>query len=628
MHKTYLDTYGNADVSTYIKSTCSDKYMVFLYQIKSIYDTENMYCFYVYDPAKQWSCRNSVLSFTSVLDIKIMDEDLYILGNKVINGKETGVLLRVKIKNLSKDKEYKIPDFIQPTMDLAFVDGDVLLNDGNINSEEPNDKAGYIRGTLSEDGQVAVSEQRWFVQPNCGYSTFFMNGAYIFLHYRFPDAAASSELNIFDWSSKDNPKLIQKFYLPLDLTENKVYHDLLIIGNQLYRLKDNQYVKTCDFPEGSDLKALGPSMVLGLSKNELVGYDFSSPDKIQKISASLKMTETFYRIYAAGEYIYYSIQKDSGLALSINDAAIPSNLRQVSELSLESKTMGNLQFHDSLFINTELNTSKVTSYSLMDDGFIGERVATPPLLQDPSITRIGQTVYNDKVYLQGYYYTVPNELLVSDPAYQRFYIYRKSGTAIEQQPVSMVELNINDQTVKLSDRYLLSFNNDKNWEIVNGVNTYVDYNTITLYSIENIERPLLLTKYRIPNSYETVNSQTMALSVSGFVFGPSSIAYISSGSRGESIGIIDIQDPENLKQKLFPVSLSSGDMIRDLQWHKNVLVIKTWQEIIFVQVDNKGQLHEISRIFTGLTANFVMTGNRLYLSKYNRGIDTYQIRFG
>ena len=578
VHTAHPDTGNDAGNYTYVQSAVSGQYLVFLYKING------KYCFNVYDRNQNWFFKQNTIFLSSVRDIKIYDNDLYILGRWEAGDKQPWVVFRQNIKNLQM-KEYTIPDYIQPTMDIDIIDGDVLLNDSNINPEELNDKPGYIRGVLTEDRKVQVSEQRWFVQPNCGYTSFFMNGPYIFLHYRHPDAPAISELNIFDWSAKDNPKFIQKFPIPYDLTENKVYQDLLIIGNKLYRLKDKQYGIVCDFPDGSDLKAIGPSMVLGLGKNELVGYDFSSPGSIQRISSPLKMAENFGKIYANGYYIYYPTQKEDRTAVSVVDAAIPGNLKQVKELSLESKTAGNFQFHDSLFTVTDMNIPAVSTYSLLGDGIIGEKKATPPLIQDPSIVRLGQTLYNANIYLQSYYFTVPNELMVSDPAYQRFYMYRKAGDVIEQEPVSILELNINDRTALLSDKYLLVYNSDKKGEIVNGVNMAVDYNTITLYSIENIERPLLLTKYRIPNVYEEIFSQIIAMSIDGFSFGPDLISYIVSGTTGVSLGIIDIRDPEKLEQQLYPVSLAKDDSIRGIQWYKNIVIVKIWEEIIFYQYE-------------------------------------------
>ena len=339
-----------------------------------------------------------------------------------------------------------------------------------------------------------------------------------------------------------------------------------------------------------------------------------------QVNVPVKKSVSYSLIYPFGNYL---LQADGETkvqsTLAIVDAVEPSDMKVVGDIPLQGTLCNNMQLHHSLFSVIVKNpTPETIAYSFQKDSPVGTRIVTPPLLQDKKIAGYGDALFNDKLYIQGYNYPIPDGYSTPPPVYQRLYIYRRDGDQINQEPSSTLQLGLSDYFVQLSDTLLIASNfkaNDK------GVN----YNYINLYSLDNPERPVLLTKYTIPSesSYHTF------MFMRNIVLGSKTIAYILSPMSYKSfpINFIDIHDPLNPKYQSVPASLTANDYVMNIQWYKDLLLVMTRSEVIFYQMDSQGNWKELTRMQSGPNGSMAADGNHLYFSKNNSGIDTYQLKF-
>ena len=629
-HSTYLMEISESSNYKFKKITVSDKYLIFNYSANS------QDYFYIYDRNKNWTLYQYGIALSTVNEFQIIDDILYILCWNTVNGKEEDYIFCWNILRHEFIKFYTLPNFVQASC-MAILGNEVVLNDRDISiidTAPTKDRYGYIRGTLTESGQVIVPDARWFVQSGMyAYLPFFMKGSLIYINGQYLDPISPIQISIYDWSNKENPKLIQKFTSIGYFKDDKVYQDLLLLEKQLYRFNGTEYSKIVDLPQFLAPVAISQKLVIGCYDGNLVAYDISDPSQITQVRVPIERSEIFRDIYACGSYLL-QLKSSSveAVSIAILDAAVPTDIKQAGEMIIPGKRDSSIQFHHSLFtVRVKEPTPETIAYAFQKDSPVPAQIVVPPLIQDASIARYGDILYNDKVFIQGYNYAVPNGHQTPDPAYQQLYIYRRDGNQINQTPSSTLELALNDAFVQLTGALLITSNSESITEIVNKQTRWMYYNYINIYSIENPERPVLLTKYRIPQNADGSITSSIPLSIRDLLVEDNTVVYtLYDNAGGFRIGFIDIHDPLQPKQQIVSVTLSSGDFIGSLPnsmaWYKNMLLLKTNNEIIFYRMDTQKNWQEISRIKIGASSGFTTDGNRLYVSKNYDGIDTYQFR--
>ena len=625
-HTAYLDTVKVDSNYMFKKVIVSDKYLAFSFKK----DSKDGYAFY--DRNTNWSISGiRLIPGITIEDMQIIDDDIYILERKSENGKEIFSIVRQNISTDHQINEYKIPDYIQAGC-MTIIGNEVVLNDRDItiiDSASTKDKYGYIRGVLSNDGEVIVPDERWFVKGSkYMYLPFFMKGSFAYINFQ-QIPSFRMEMDVYDWSDKENPKLIQKFSPQYNFKEDRVYKDLLLLDKQLYRYDGTQYVKRSDFSQVMAPVVIGPQLVLGCETSELAAYDITDPSQLTKIDLPVIRSDYYSVLHAFGKYLIGRVHADeNGFILKIWDAAVPADIKTVTEMFTPGKGITNIQFHHSLYSLIVNNPSPETViYSFKDDSPAGTKVMAPPLLDDAKIVKIGDTLYNDYVYIQGYYFSAPNGHQTPDPAYQRLHIYRRNGNQIDMNESSTLELNINDSEVYLSDSLLITKSQEVKNEIVNKQNIAVTYNYVTIYSVENPKRPVLVSKYQIPRNNEDQSAMMVPQSMLDITVNSNAIAFTTrSVSLEQQVGVIDIRDPSHPAYQLITNKSSDDNYISTLSWYKNLLFVKTMTEIIIYHRDTTGNWTELERIQAGSGSSYSITENRLYISKGFGGIDTYQFR--
>ena len=571
------------------------------------------------DPSSEISC--GILPYDNVYQILKDTEYLYMLVSKTNGNDKIYFICRWDLKTF-KQKEYKFPEKIKPRT-LAMIQGDFIFDYTVTDMSKPEDQPSIVRGQLSEDGQVIVDQKHWFAQASSSdslsidvYHYLYAQAPYLFYVKRTlnPDTTISSySVSIVDWSNKDNPVTLQT--IPCENGNALLYKNRMVIGKTVYSITNAQLEAKGTLDTNGYAEFIGPDLI-GFSDNKVYQYNLTDITKSKSVVIPSMISETFSSIFPSGKYIYNPVLRNDGIEINIKDAAIPADMKTVKTLFVPGKFFRQMEIHNGLMsIVTELNgKANPVLYAVDKEGLVGNQINVPEIVGASSLTDYGTIVFNNKLYIQSTKIPVPNGHETPDPTYHHLYIYERDNGIIKPTAISDFSLDVKDEIIGLTDKYLFAKNSITKTAIIDGFERTVPQNVVNIYSVENPARPTLVSKIEIAGKSAFDTFAQMA-------YTNDYVAY----QHPLYAGIVDIHDPVHPKSRF--LDIPGNPHIRNLTFYRNVLFVSTDNMLSLYQINESGEDKEIGRISKTLSKP-MLEENRIYNALGNLGVDIYSFAVG
>jgi beta-lactamase regulating signal transducer with metallopeptidase domain len=608
---------GDEPSARLIKAVANESYIVLFYKT----DNGLWLMAFDHDKSQTFGVTMKLSGISKIKAARLDGADLYFIDEM-----QNSTLYRYTLGQeflTSNQWQASIPEDISTT-DFELINGEIFLSDG-YGDDEAGNMLGVARCWIDANGELHIDELRRYADDghpftdkimSMGTTAFITRSSYGFFYH---------DVLIVDWSAKDNPVVIDTIKANrVDYMANNgtilavpARPEQMMIpkaGTDLYQSTDGQWNKIVNLPDANGVLACGPEVLLSYDGNDLKAYDITEPANPSEISMGVTSALRVIHIASEGFFVHATADTDF---ISI-DTAIPSSSRINNITAIPENEYASIKANDSIlsyslsdYANEGPNS--LTLYEILEDGSLGEEIPQPPIPSNITYSALAN-LFNDHFYIQAYYIPQPDGMSFPDPAYPELYIHARSGNKIDAQPLSTITLMVDSSFLRLSGNLLFELRREYVRKPDPEIGSlFIEYQLFT-YSLENAARPVLLSKFMLPISPDFNRPSGPYI----HTVVPNGDYYVYCCGRSPS-GILDVSDPEN------PRHIGHLPSAYSIFWYKGLLGLGQRDAIIFFRIDPEQGPIEIARIEQNLLRDVSISGDRMTVSKLDKGIDIYQL---
>ncbi len=378
----------------------------------------------------------------------------------------------------------------------------------------------------------------------------------------------------------------------------------------LYQRIGNEYQFVSTIPYFPYDFSIWDNKAIGLESQKIHVYDLADASHPKELIFPLANSDKIYKTASSHSYVYYVVPEGMDHKFIALDTAVPSDVRVVEERKIALRQPVQIAARDSLLALFSQEQNQFYCFQLDKTGQITSEISSPVFPEDLSVSIITCADWNERLFVFSCLATSKSNPANKD-TYILIYDRQPSGFGTLLSTIKLTDVGMRGMNL-IGNRLMLT---SERCQIADDNQRRVFIYSMTLYSLENRQRPELLVEQDLASSILPLN-MNYAVNQEYFVSN-----FQSMGISDSIAKVFDIRDPHNPKETT--VDLPNFTYAT---WYQGTLVLYGSEELSFYRIDANECFSPIGKIQVGSIARSLSFSDyRMFVPRSSLGLDIYQI---